>query len=71
LTYEQLINWYGGLAATSRSLGLRESTIREWKEYGVPGVWQVKATLDSGGKLREGQLKLSADVFTARSKRKR
>lgn len=45
MTFNQLTNHFGGVAAMTRRFGLHRQTIFYWKKAGIPDHWQLEFAL--------------------------
>lgn len=53
MTADELISFFGGVAATARALGVKDPSVSEWKATGVvPELRQYQAEIASGGQLK-------------------
>lgn len=59
MTYEDLIETYGGLSKAARALGLAKQTVHRWKGGGIPFEKQFIIQMKTKGRLKARMPELS------------
>ena len=68
MTYDQIVNHYGGVRAAARALNLSPASVHSWKEHGVPGLRQYQIDHATKGRLQVDQSLLPAYAFGGKDK---
>ena len=60
MTYEQLIAHYGTQQAAADAIGIKQPSVAEWKEKGIPIPRQAQYELESAGTLKADRAREAA-----------
>lgn len=52
MTYQDLIEKYGGCTAAAKAIGLPKQTVNRWKDTGIPFEQQFRIQLKTRGRLK-------------------
>lgn len=52
MTYDDLVDTYGGLSKAARALGLAKQTVHRWRDSGIPFEKQFIIQMKTKGRLK-------------------
>ena len=54
MSYDELLENYGGLSKAARALGISKQTVHRWKAAGIPFEAQFNIQIKTKGRLKAG-----------------